>query len=164
MPGFPALLTLLLLSPPPASALVNGKLAPPGMFPSVGAMSGCTATKIGPRHYLLAAHCYLARIGSARRPLLLEHVVNGQRKRRLLREHQVTLHPSWLETCSKIECSGLEIGTPADNPRKVDAAIVRLEWEVPGVPASPLSSEELQPGDRVLLAGRGCTQGIGEPG
>lgn len=155
-----ALALLAFLFSPSSHALVNGKLAPPGMFPSVGAMSGCTATKVGPRHYLLAAHCYMARIGSPRNAILFDFGSVS----RVIAEHEVTLHPSWVETCSKIECSGTEVGTPQDNPRKVDAALVRLAWEEPSVPASPIHLAKLVPGDTVIMAGRGCTQGIGEPG
>lgn len=154
-----ALLALFLV-PLDTLALVNGKLAPPGMFPSVGAMSGCTATKVGPRHYLLAAHCYMAKIGSPRNLIKFDFGNTS----RILESHQVTLHPSWIETCSKIECTGNEVGTPQDNPRKVDAALVRLAWDEPSVPHSPIHRLKLNPGDAVTMAGRGCTQGIGEPG
>ncbi len=160
------LFAFLSLAPLTSHALINGKLAPAGMFPTVGSMSGCTATKISPRHYVLAAHCYMSRIGSENNEILLEHTVDGRRQARIVRarEHQVTLHPSWLETCTKIACSGLEIGTPQDNPRKVDAAIVKLEWAEPSVPFSPVDFEKVLPGDSLVLAGRGCTAGIGEPG
>ncbi|MDZ4677812.1 MAG: trypsin-like serine protease [Oligoflexia bacterium] len=148
----------LLFSTTKSFALINGVIDHTGKFPFVALVGGCTATKVSPQHYILAAHCYMQKI----KPLI--HTMKNSKQALSLDNSQISLHPSWIETCSKINCSGLEIGTPQDNPRKVDLAIVKLAKPDYSIPFVQIDYGSINTGESVVIAGFGCTADIGEEG
>jgi hypothetical protein len=146
--------------------LINGKPAPAGLFPQVVSIDGCTATKVGPRHFLYAAHCVFIGPGAFKAPKSISvsarEIPNPRRYS--LKVKSAHLHSSWLEGCRTIRCTGFETGTPKDHPGKVDLALIVVEDETPEIPEAEIDYQTVEEGDRLVLAGYGCTQGINSGG
>jgi len=125
-----------------SSAIVNG--AETSLHPAVGALlsggsAGCTATLVGPRTVLTAAHCVEAN-GSV---VFYPHQFSGTG---YTAEH-VTVHPDYA------------------GGNKSDLAVVRLTEEVAGVTPLPIAAQAPVVGQHVELYGFGKTgEDLGEFG
>ena len=138
-----------------APPLINGEIAPEGMFPFVVGLGGCTATKVSPRHFLLAAHCIYSGPGEYRPPSRIR--VGG----RSLRVKSADIHPSWIEHCRASGCTGHESGSTRDHPGKVDLALIQVTEDTPSIPSIEIETAPIPVHSEVTLAGYGCTRGIG---
>jgi hypothetical protein len=176
----PALVTALVLSaacsaPAPSSdrpdrvassdgALVGGREAAPGEYPAtVEIAGGCTAAKIGPRHFLLAAHCVHDTTANA----LSGAYVTGARMRvdagapggggpgadvTVAATH---IFPAWTAACvAPCPVNVLAATHPAD------VALIEVVEETPAIAEASLDPRRVADGDRVVLAGYGCEVGL----
>lgn len=161
----------LLLAVPLSNAfagpnLIGGELAKVGQFPFVVNIQGCTATKIGPREFLTAAHCFYGGPGEWRIPanVSIDATEIHAPKQYLLTTLTLRLHPTWIETCRSHACTGNETGGRHDNPGKVDLAHIIVLEETPEIPAISVEFAPLAIGSEVIFAGYGCTRSIGSGG
>lgn len=134
--------------------LINGR--PVGSnFKSVGTFDiGCTITKIGPKHFLTAAHC----VGKSMKSISL----NFQDFKGRVPVSSFHVHPSWIKDCWSSHCTGEEVGSTRMTPGRSDVALIGVTDETP-IPVSPVHFQELNLGDDVVMVGAGCTRSV-EPG
>jgi hypothetical protein len=139
--------------------LINGTSSLP--LPStVRIMDGCTAAKIGPRLLLTAAHCAFKLSDvtpkyDAAHPIRLS--TNPAQGSDVYEVAQVHGHPEFLRRCSETLCSISAVAAKLDAP---DIAVIELASELAGVPVARIDTRPLAPGDRVILEGFGCTEGV----
>lgn len=142
-----------------AQALIGGRLANQGEFPSVVWLLGvnCTATKIGPKHLLLAAHC-IDRDGYGKAVLKGDPVdiyigVEPARMRheRLVAE-EIFVHPSWTAHVNKTHALEKTLGKPG----VIDLAVIVTNKIIRNVPDERLEFSPVRPGVAVVIGGYGC--------
>ena len=142
------------------SAVIGGKAA--RVASVVYLEDGCTATKVGDGLLLTAAHCVLdaATVEVFHQPGTTIGVRREPGKPvESLRVAAVTVHPAWLDACGRAYCGASETVSKLDAP---DVAVIRVEG-LDDVPAMRVPSSSLAPGDRVQIAGFGCTEGVKIP-
>ena len=180
-----ALLALATLSPA-AFALMGGHADADGAFAAVvaigtAATGRCTASRIGQRALLTAAHCVTnpatgAPLYGPDRPLLLDAGCDGRALPAGVRE--VLPAPGWRAGMDRLlayradrlaaqrAASGApDAALPASrlragvqfSARFPDIALVLLAEPPAGIPTLPLALETPAPGGRVTLVGCGCT-------
>ncbi len=122
--------------------------------------AGCTAAKIGPKALLTAAHCVLdlsnlePKYDTTRTIGLSTKPASGYRAYAVARVH---VHPAYLEKCRATLCSISAVVAKLDAP---DIAVVELTEEVRNVPVVKIDARPLAAGDRVVIEGFGCTEGV----
>lgn len=161
-------------TPTDDSNLVGGTVAGDADIPSALVIqSNCTASRVGPRHILLAAHCVT---DASRRPAtVIAAAFEPGQKIHLSRERvvhnvgdaptkfveveveSVTPHPSWVEDCMARgdECMQAQEGPSSP----ADVAIIRTRDELP---IGKIASVDLRPvrtGEKLLISGYGCEKG-----
>lgn len=146
---------------PSSQALIGGQEATPGQFPSTLYVENCTASKVGPRHILTAAHCVVDPYSGALLPFrtsgatvrVTEAVrLEPQTPSYPLQIRQVWVHPSYL---------GREDVSPIYEPVPADVAIIEVEGGLEHIPIAPLDHTPLTQGTAVILQGYGCEAGLG---
>jgi hypothetical protein len=144
--------------------IINGKPAPVEAFKSVVQIGGCTAAKVGPRHFVLAAHCFFIGPGEfrPRTSVTVWALQTASPQEFQLTAQKIHLHPTWLEACKSHACTGFETGSAADVPGKVDLALVIVAEPTPEIETAQLDYDPLPAGEKVTLTGIGCTKGIRE--
>lgn len=155
--NMPILLTLLsLISISFAqNKLING-LPVGDKFQGVGTFNvGCTITKVGPKHFISAAHC----VGKSLPSLTL----NFKNYRGTVKVTSFHVHPSWIKDCSTFHCTGHEVGSSRMTPGRSDVVFINVKEETPAIPIIPVHFEELHSGTEVAMVGGGCTRSV-EPG
>ena len=145
-------------------ALVGGHEAAAGEYPAtVEIAGGCTAAKIGPRHFLLAAHCVHDTTANA----LSAAYVAGARMRvdagalggggpgadvTIAATH---IFPAWTAACvAPCPVNVLAATHPAD------VALIEVAEETPAIAEASLDPRPVADGNRVVLAGYGCEVGL----
>lgn len=161
-----ASLVLLFVAAPLASAgpnLIGGEPAAPGQFPFIVNIGGCTATKTGEKEFLIAAHCLYLGPGNWKQPARISVSASEllRPERHSLPVESVKMHPTWMENCRELGCTGHETGSDRDLAGKVDLARIRVTETTPNIPWIEIESQPLARDSEVTLAGFGCTRGIG---
>ena len=139
----------------------GGTPAAPGQFPATVYIPDCTASKVGPRHFLTAAHCVVDRqamaIEATFRPEARLAIYTGvnlaeQQTRHLLTVRRTSIHPSYAEKLGSSEGQGVD---KDDYARVFDLALIEVEEETSGISAASLDSGKLGKGDRIAVGGYG---------
>lgn len=169
MKNFSVILGLVLASLAFAgpSDIINGQRAEPGQFPFIVGIRGCTAAKVGPRHFLTAAHCMYSGPGAYHpAPIATIHASELPAPMAIsaARVVKAPVHPTWLEACRRIRCTGHETGGGNDTPGRADIAMLVIDRDSPAIPVVKVLYEPVLPGTEVTLAGYGCTRGINTGG
>lgn len=149
-------------------AVIGGIAVPAGMFPSTVQLrfddhmidfevNLCTATKIGPYHFLTAAHCVTTEglrtiniVGTtAERPFLYLAPK--------LKIDQIISHQTFTDHClTNCTPPAGEEDNPYYSRQAADIAVVIVTEETPEIPIAPIADRMLEIGDEVVLAGYGC--------
>src|SRR5690606_26368645 len=154
-----------------ADELIGGDVADEADYPStVRLWSGCTATKVGPRHFLTAGHCALDGLGN-----LNDAYQSGATF--WLTDHnnpppytppyesytvqQTHVHPAWVQTCQDYlaqypggECEAMVL-QPGHAP---DVALVVVAELSPHIPAAAVDLNPVAVNDSLRVFGYGCEQ------
>jgi hypothetical protein len=190
----PALLSLSLCwAFPEARALQNGTIDEDGRFGAVVAIhtpggAACTATRIGPRQLLTAAHCVTDMTSGGVRPDLQQHsellLTRGAAdsqppEARTLIIEGVEVAPDFrlgmerLQAYKRGRIKEIEARFPDSSlsraanrirartefaSRFPDVAVLRVAGELGGIPTAPIDTRPLARGDEVVLVGYGCSR------
>ena len=139
--------------------LVGGHVATEAEFPSAVFIFNCTAAKVGPRHFLTAAHC----INDANRQVppgfsgIQMTPANDASNPRILNVVSAHILPEW--TAGEPSCEGFLCGfgfVP-------DVALIIVAEDTPDVPAARIDDTPVVPGDAVVMTGYGCENGFDQP-
>ncbi|KYF62115.1 peptidase [Sorangium cellulosum] len=152
--------------------LIGGTPALETQYASTVLAGGCTAAKVGPRHFLTAAHCvddlYTATVEpwfgpggtysvSADNTPPISPYVN-------LTIEQTYIHPQWIADCAAARAGGAaDCGVNVLNPGHTpDLAVVVVNELSPTIPAAVVDGAAVAVGDPVVATGYGCeTPGAG---
>lgn len=153
--------------------LIGGQPALETEYPSTVLGPGCTAAKVGPRHFLTAAHCvddlYTATVEpgygpggsyavSADNTPPISPYVN-------LTIEQTYIHPQWIADCAAARAAGApDCGVNVLNPGYTpDLAVVVVNELSPTIPAAAVDGAAVAVGDPVVATGYGCETPGGAP-
>ncbi|WP_437781723.1 trypsin-like serine protease [Sorangium sp. So ce1097] len=153
--------------------LIGGQPALETEYPSTVLGPGCTAAKVGPRHFLTAAHCvddlYTATVEpgygpggsyavSADNTPPISPYVN-------LTIEQTYIHPQWIADCAAARAAGApDCGVNVLNPGYTpDLAVVVVNELSPTIPAAVVDGAAVAVGDPVVATGYGCETPGGAP-
>jgi len=135
--------------------LING-LPVGDKFQGVGTFNlGCTITKVGPKHFISAAHCVSKNLSSLS--------LSFKNYRGTVKVTSSHIHPTWIKDCSNFHCTGHEVGSDRMTPGRSDVVFINVKEETPAIPIIPIHFEELTEGTEVTMVGAGCTRSQ-EPG
>ncbi|HYQ18554.1 MAG TPA: trypsin-like serine protease, partial [Polyangiaceae bacterium] len=137
-----------------SDGLVGGHVAAESEYPATVSLGGCTGVKVGPRHFLSAAHCFS---GSTQSTLSVTTDNNAQNFQTLTIS-SINIHPEY-QNCSA--CSG--DGSMSDFGFKPDAALIVVQELTPNIPTAVIDSTPVAVGAAVTLTGYGCENGVGQP-
>jgi len=142
-------------------ALIGGRAARAGQFPATVTLKGeCTATKVGPKLLLTAAHCVLDPATVSIRYPAGSHLSVAHDPSKGYADVEVAavhVHPAWTKACEDAYCAASSVTARLDAP---DVAVIELATDLAGVPSASIDTEALATGDRVTLLGFGCTAGV----
>lgn len=141
-------------------AVVEGRDARPGTFPSTVGLAGilrCTATKVGPKLLLTAAHCVSMPEGDAL-PLLSPNrkidllLRSGSTAKASLTIEEIHLHPRFVKACE---------AQPWTDDAFVydsipDVAVIETKEEILDVPIASVDTTTAAANTAVTLNGYGC--------
>lgn len=133
--------------------------------------AGCVATKVGPRHLLVAARCVVGKPAfAANKKLSFVAAATGDNKMlaaadagdagdagkpedaRELVVASVEVHASFAAKCKEDLCD-FEMLDASDAP---DIAVVVAKADIAAVPSLPIDLDTVSPGDPLLVVGTGC--------
>jgi secreted trypsin-like serine protease len=134
--------------------LVGGHVASESEYPSTVSVRGCTGVKVGPRHFLSAAHCF----GDPSMPTLQVTTDNNAQNFQTLTVASVNVHPEYTH-CSA--CSG--DGSMSDFGFRPDVALIIVQELTPSIPVAEIDPTTVAIGAPVTLTGYGCENGVGKP-
>ena len=137
-----------------ADELVGGHVATEAEYPSTVSLGGCTGVKVGPRHFLSAAHCF----GNLSMAQLSMTADNNAQNFVTLTISSIVEHPQWLNCTS---CAG--DSSFNDFGLKPDFALITVQELTPDVPQAVIDPTPVAIGDSVTLTGYGCENGVGQP-
>ncbi len=137
-----------------------------GYFPSTVNMNGsCTGSKIGPRHFLFAAHCAFdftkksvvpayvdnASFALTNAPYPAKNMPNTWIGMQV--EHTHFTNSFW-NACTSLPCNFSSMIT-----KGADLAIVKVKNDTPDIPVVPVNFDVANEGDWAVLNGYGCEEG-----
>lgn len=128
--------------------LINGRVATEAEYPSTVYLNGCTGVKVGPRHFLSAAHCFPNPGGVTELKVTPDN--NGQNLTTLTVQ-SVNNHPEW-ENCTS--CVG--DGEMGDFGLRPDVTLIIVSELTPQIPAGVIDPTPVAVGTDVTLTGYGC--------
>jgi hypothetical protein len=136
--------------------LIGGRISTEAEYPStVFFPSVCTATKVGPRHFLTAGHCVLESNTSL--GLRAQFRPGGKIG---LTNYNFGQHTRTVTVAQTSLVGPYEYNCPSDSPPCVwgpDAALVRINEDSEDVPLAVIDGNQVFAGDRVVKTGYGCT-------
>lgn len=119
----------------------------------------CTASRVGPRHLLTAAHCVFnassLEIYYAPKSTITLRAANDTQTPMIVKSASV--HPLWASKCADTLCSASAVTAKLDAP---DVAVIELEEEPKNLATAKVDREPLAAGDLVRVTGFGCTTGV----
>lgn len=136
-----------------ADELVGGHVATESEYPSTVYLGGCTGVKVGPRHFLSAAHCF----GGGEQYLSVTPDNNPQQVQTLTVSSLVR-HPEYVNCTA---CAGDQ--SMNDFGLRPDVALITVHELTPAIPVAVIDPTPVQVGDPVTLTGYGCENGVGKP-
>src|SRR5882724_4066074 len=144
--------------------LVGGALATEADFPST-VFIGCSAAKVGPRHFLTAAHCLIDskcnlnadKVPGAVQRVTTDNVLDGQEQYSVFHVVHTDVSPDYVKAC----LSGNGGVIPA--PHVPDIGLVTVDVDSPNIPTASIDETPVALGDRVVVGGYGCENGVGQP-
>jgi hypothetical protein len=134
--------------------LVGGHVATEAEYPSTVLLGGCTGVKVGPRHFLSAAHCF----GDPSMPTLSVTADNNGQNFQTLTVASVNVHPQYTNCTA---CAG--DGSMSDFGFKPDVALIIVHQLTPSIPVAVIDTTPVAVGAAVTLTGYGCENGVGQP-
>lgn len=120
----------------------------------------CTAAKIGPHHFLTAAHC----LYNKRLTAITISAIGGDRLNAVQRLsyrfaiRNISIHPSYDAYCQG-DCKSKLAGI-YHQAKAVDAAVLSIAEETPDIPIAPLAFTSITPRQEVTIVGYGCEDNI----
>ncbi|WP_437336134.1 trypsin-like serine protease [Sorangium sp. So ce394] len=155
-------------------ALIGGRPALESEYPSTVLGPGCTAAKVGPRHFLTAAHCVDDEYNAAVSPSYGpggSYWVSATNTPPIwpyveLTIEQTYIHPQWLADCAAALAGGatdcaVNVLNPGHTP---DLALVVVNELSPTIPAAVVDGAPVAVGDPVVATGYGCEDPSGSGG
>src|SRR5690606_3897232 len=133
--------------------LVGGRVATEAEYPSTVYLGGCTGVKVGPRHFLSAAHCF-----SGNEQYLNVTPDNEPQQVQSLTITSVNIHPEYAHCTA---CAG--DGSMEDFGYRPDIALITVHELTPTIPEAVIDPTPVEVGDPVTLTGYGCENGVGQP-
>lgn len=131
--------------------LVGGHAAAESEYPATVFIGNCTATKVGPRHFLTAAHC----ISDPNMENLWVTADNNAQNLVPLTVSSVNIHPQYTNCTA---CTG---ENTIDNwGLKPDVALVVVFELTPSIPQAVIDPNPVAIGSAVTLTGYGCENGV----
>lgn len=148
------------------SELVGGRPALETEYSSTVMIGGCTGVKVGPKHFLLAAHCVHDynnnTLWSSYLPGNTVFVANDHddpfSTQRALTIQSTTMHPEWVATCD-VPC-GVNV---LDASHAADAALIIVNEATADIATASIDASTVAAGNRVVMTGYGCENGVGQP-
>lgn len=137
-----------------ADELVGGHVATEAEYPATVSLGGCTGVKVGPRHFLSAAHCF----GNPSMATLSVTADNNAQNFQTLSVASVNVHPEYTN-CSA--CAG--DGSMSDFGFRPDVALIIVHELTPSIATAVIDSSPVAVGASVTLTGYGCENGVGQP-
>ena len=132
--------------------LIGGVAATDAQYPATVKLAGCTATKVGPKRYLIAAHCVTIGSVPKHQPgarLILSSKHRGVEWRDLTLD-RLDIHPAWLAAPEGYDQPIITPGAPPD------LAIVRVHETRTDIATATVVTSPVAPGTPVVLSGFGC--------
>lgn len=147
--------------------LIGGSYLEDGDLPSTLLIKdNCTASKVGARHILLAAHCVwdkglqpMFADGKQLRVTSAASATSTTPFQTLTIRH-TNVGPEWVENCSSADSMCMAAGYDNEH-RASDVAVVETVEEIANVPVAAIDTEPLQPGEAVIVTGYGCQGSVG---
>lgn len=146
--------------------LVGGRLALESEYASTVMLAGCTGVKVGPRHFLLAAHCvhdyFNNTLWSSYLPGNTVWLANDHDdpygSQRALTIQSTTMHPGWVASCD-VPCQVNVL----DASHEADAALIIVNETTADIATASIDAATVAQGNRVVMTGYGCENGVGQP-
>ncbi len=129
-------------------------VARPSLLPCEWRVGGCTGVKVGPRHFLSAAHCF----GDPNMATLSMTPDNDAQNFVNLTVSSVNVHPEYTNCTA---CAG--DGSMSDFGYRPDVALIIVQELTPSVPTAVIDPTAVNVGAPVTLTGYGCENGVGQP-
>jgi hypothetical protein len=136
-----------------ADELTGGHVASESEYPATVSIGGCTAVKVGPRHFLTAAHCLPPTMDT-----LFVTPDNNAQNFVPLAVYAVNRHPEFVNCTA---CAG--DGGMNDFGLKPDVALVTVYEPTPNIAQAVVDSAPVAVGTSVTLSGYGCENGVDQP-
>lgn len=133
--------------------LVGGRVPTEAEYPATVHLGGCTGVKVGPYHFLSAAHCF-----SGSEQYLSVTAENEPTTYQTLTISSVNIHP---EYASCTACAN--DGSMSDFGYRPDVALIIVQEATPSIPEAVIDPTPVLVGDPVTLSGYGCENGVGQP-
>jgi hypothetical protein len=128
--------------------LINGHVATEAEYPATVSLGGCTGVKVGPRHFLTAAHCVSNPQSVTQVSLTARNDASGALT---LAVASANNHPQW-ESCT--ECLG--DGSMHDFGLRPDISLIIVQQLTPEIPIAEIDATPVAVGSDITLAGYGC--------
>ena len=145
--------------------LTGGEPASETDFPATVHIGGCTAAKVGPRHFLLAAHCvndatgwpstsYQPNAGIVIAPS--HDLLNPTQADIWTTVRQTYIYPQWPETCAASAGCAVNV---LNSPNPPDVAVIEVNDDTP-IQSAFVDSRPLGYQAPLVIMGYGCENGL----
>jgi hypothetical protein len=149
-----------------SEALTGGRVAGEAEFPATVSMGGCTGVKVGPHHFMLAAHCVHDAFENG---TWWQYQPGGQiwitpdnrtdtGTFRPLTVVQTHVPSSWFDTC--VTPCQVNVLNPSHPP---DVALVVVSTDSPDIAEAEVDLSPVLPGQPLVMTGYGCENGLDGP-